>query len=171
MDFENEKKEFIKKHLLEIENVTEDILKEIDNGEGIIITMKDGRIIDISAVWSDDDIHKNCWDIRIYKSYEEYCHCEYYYDDNMTMEELTINHIKNYMRQDLSEGGKMEEKMKYRVGIEDMENEELIDYWDYESDEYELAQARFDSIKALKEGQLKYLMNLLTDEVIGLEAN
>lgn len=98
MNFENGKKEFIKKHLLEIENVTEDILKEIDNGKGIIITIKDGRVIDINAVWSDDDRYKDCWDIKIYKSYEEYCNFEYYYDDNVIMEELTINHIKNYMQ-------------------------------------------------------------------------
>lgn len=60
----------------------------------------------------------------------------------------------------------MKEKIKYRVGIEN--EKEHIDYWDYEADEYELAEAMYDNIE-LEEGQVKYLMNLLTDEVMCFE--
>lgn len=60
----------------------------------------------------------------------------------------------------------MEGKFKYRVGVE---NEiEHIDYWDYEADEYEQAEARFESIN-LKAGETKYLLNLLTDEIMCFE--
>lgn len=60
----------------------------------------------------------------------------------------------------------MEEKIKYRVGVEN--EKEHIDYWDYEADEYEEAQARFESIN-LESGQVKYLMNLSTTEVLSFE--
>lgn len=92
-----EKEEFIKKHLLVVENITEDIIEKIDNDEGIIITTKNGRIIDISAVWCNDDKCEDYWDIRIYKSYKEFCDMEYDDIDSVLINELTINHIKRYM--------------------------------------------------------------------------
>lgn len=57
----------------------------------------------------------------------------------------------------------MKETLKYRVGVEN--SEEHIDFWFYTAREYKQAMARYESIK-LEEGQSKYIINLLTDEVI-----
>lgn len=98
MSFENEKREFINKHLLKIEDITEDILKQMDKAEGIIITTENGKIIDIDAVWSTDDEYEDCWEIRIYESYEDYVGCSHYnFWDSVCMEDFTVNHIKSYM--------------------------------------------------------------------------
>ena len=52
-----------------------------------------------------------------------------------------------------------QEPETYRVGWEDLENEEHIDYWDYKESELELAEAKFDSIE-LEKGQRKYILHL-----------
>ena len=99
MDFENEKKGFIKEHLFKIEDITEDILEKIENDEGIIIVTENGSVIDIDAVWSENDNYEDCWVVKIYSSYEKYCDVlGYHYYDSMRMSDLTINHIKNYMK-------------------------------------------------------------------------
>lgn len=54
-------------------------------------------------------------------------------------------------------------EFKYRVGIE---NEfEHIDFWEYEKNEFELAQARYDSI-ILGENERKCLIDLETLEYL-----
>ena len=53
----------------------------------------------------------------------------------------------------------------YRVGWEDLENEEHIDYWDYKESEMELAEAKFDSIE-LEKGQRKYILHLGKVEIL-----
>ena len=97
MSFENEQNKFIREHLMTVNDVAEDIIEKINNDEGIIIVTEDGRVIDIDAVWSEDDRYEDCWDVKIYKSYEEYCNFKYYYNDSMRMKDLTINHIKRYV--------------------------------------------------------------------------
>lgn len=46
---------------------------------------------------------------------------------------------------------------KYAIGIEN--EEEHIDYWEYEEDEFELALAKYESI-TLQKGETKYLEDL-----------
>lgn len=54
-------------------------------------------------------------------------------------------------------------EFKYRVGIE---NEiEHIDFWDYEESEFELAEARYDSLE-LDKGEYKYILDLEAEEIL-----
>ena len=71
----NESKEFIKEHLLTTDDITDNILKDMYADEGIIITTENGRIIDIDASWSECDEYEDCWNVRVYESYEEYIKC------------------------------------------------------------------------------------------------
>ena len=66
--------------------------------EGIIITTENGRIIDIDASWSECDGYEDCWNVRVYDSYEQYIKCGHVdLWDSVCMEDFTINHILNYM--------------------------------------------------------------------------
>ena len=94
----NEAKEFIKEHLLTMDDITDNILKDMYADEGIIITTEDGKIIDIDAVWSEDNKHKDCWNVRVYKTYEQYVRYGYVdLWDSVTMEDFATDHIRNYM--------------------------------------------------------------------------
>ena len=98
MDFKNEERDFINEHLLAIEDIPANILEMMDEGEGIIITTENGKIIDIEAVWSEDDKYEDCWNVKIYESYEEYSKCgNNYFLDSVSMKDFTVNHIKSYM--------------------------------------------------------------------------
>ena len=98
MNYEKETEAFIKEHLLTDNDITEDILKQMSEGEGIIITTENGKIIDIDASWAECDGYEDCWNVRVYESYEQYAKCGYtVLWDSVRMIDFTINHILNYM--------------------------------------------------------------------------
>lgn len=94
----NEAREFIKEHLLTINDITEDILEKMEEWEGIIITTESGKIIDIDASWAECDGMEDCWIVRIYNSYEQYIECGYVeFYDSVRMKDFTVEHIIRYM--------------------------------------------------------------------------
>lgn len=96
----NEERDFIKEHLLTIEDVTEDILEKMNKDEGIIITTESGKVINIDPVWATEENERDCWYVRIYKSYEEYANVvNYYFWDCILMNDLSVNHIKDYINE------------------------------------------------------------------------
>ena len=98
MNYEKEAKGFIKEHLLTVNDITEDILEQMNKDEGIIITTEKGRIIDIDASLSECEGYEDCWNVKVYESYEQYIKCGYtILWDSVRMIDFTIEHIKNYM--------------------------------------------------------------------------
>lgn len=90
--------EFINEHLLTTNDITEDIIKRMEEDEGIIITTEKGRIIDIDASWAECEGYEDCWNISVYESYEQYIKCGYtVLWDRVRMKDFTINHICSYM--------------------------------------------------------------------------
>ena len=95
MNWENE---FMKEHLLTVNDVTENIIEKMKKDEGIIITTENGKVIDIDAVWDLDNQGADCWNVRVYESYEQYVKCGYVFLwDSVFMDDFTINHIWKYM--------------------------------------------------------------------------
>lgn len=101
---------------------------------------------------------------RKYGDLSDECGCRVYANGNF--EWLSIKDIVDIINDCCTYTENLTIVYKYRVGVEN--ETEHIDCWDYEANEYELAEARFENIK-LEEGQVKYLMNLLTEDIMCFE--
>ena len=106
------------------------------------------------SIYKDFDLNNiNSFCIELFNSQGEYL--ETLDNINLSLTDYVSEIVKRYV----------EDIYTYRVGWEDLGNEEHIDYWDYKESELELAKAKFDSIELEKE-QRKYILHLGKVEIL-----
>ena len=95
-----EKMEFMEKHYMNIEDITEETIKSMLGTDGIIIANKNGKIIDIEIhdgqIFTEDGFPLY-WLVHVWESYEQYISCVGSISYDELIADFTVEKLKHYV--------------------------------------------------------------------------
>ena len=95
-----DKIEFMEKHFMNVEDITEETIESMLSADGIIIANNNGKIIDIEIhngqIFTEDGFPLY-WLVHIWKSYEQYISCVGSISYDELIADFTVDKLKKYV--------------------------------------------------------------------------